>query len=195
MQRKQFGKRGLAQQSVPQVGQRQSDYSAGPAMPAYAAAGGGSVSYGQDDSFSITKALGFAYDLFFSFKGRIGRSQYWIIGIFRFVLMIGVIVSFASQLPTGPLEVTEEQIGMAMFTTQSGLVHLAIFAILTLCYWSLEVRRSHDRGKSGLYLLILFVPIVGSFYGLYIFIVNGFVPGTRGPNQFDTVQSQAHVFA
>ncbi|MCV0429605.1 MAG: DUF805 domain-containing protein [Roseibium sp.] len=163
-------------------------------MPSYAAAGGGSASYGQEDSFSVTKVFGFAFDLFFSFNGRIGRAQYWTIGIFRFVLMIGVIFSFVSQLPVGATELTEEEIGMALFTSQSGLIHLALFAVLMICYWSLEVRRSHDRGKSGLFLLILFVPIIGSIYGIYIFIVNGFVPGTRGPNQFDTVQSQAHVF-
>lgn len=163
-------------------------------MPAYAAAGGGSVSFGQEDDFSIAKALGFAFGLFFSFKGRIGRAQYWTIGIFRFVLTIAVLFSFANQLPNGAMELSEAELGMALFTTQSGLIHLAIFAVLTLSYWSLEVRRSHDRGKSGFYLLIMFIPIVGSIYALYIFIMNGFIPGTNGPNQFDSVQSQAHIF-
>ena len=194
MQRKQFGKRGLAQQSVPQMGQRQSAYSAELATPAYAAAGGGSVSYEQEETFSIAKVFGFAFDLFFSFKGRIGRAQYWTVGFFRFLLTVAVVVSFVLRLPYGAMELTEEEIVKALFTTQSGLVHLTIFAVLMLSYWSLEVRRSHDRGKSGLYLLIMFIPIIGSIYALYIFAVNGFVAGTRGPNQFDSVHSQAQIF-
>ncbi|MEL7527177.1 MAG: DUF805 domain-containing protein, partial [Pseudomonadota bacterium] len=57
-----------------------------------------------------------------------------------------------------------------------------------------EARRCHDRDSSALFLLILFVPIVGTFYGIYLFIVNGFFPGTPGPNQFDTMQSKAQIF-
>lgn len=39
-------------------------------------------------------------------------------------------------------------------------------------------KRWHDRGKSGLWSLIVFIPIVG----LWVFIELGFFPATRRPN-------------
>lgn len=195
MQRKQFGKRGV-NQSVPQFGDRQSSYS-GAAMPAYAGAGGGG-SYSDDDGFSVGRALAGFLGILFSFKGRIGRMEYWTIGFIRFILMMVVVLTFAFAVGPQMEGLSEDQANVVLvkyaFGTVQGGFLTFLFLVLFLCYWSLEARRCHDRDSSALFLLILFVPIVGTFYGIYLFIVNGFFPGTPGPNQFDTLQSKAQIF-
>lgn len=195
MQRKQFGKRGV-NQSVPQFGDRQTGY-ASAAMPAYAGAGGGAA-YADDDSFSVGRALGGFLGILFSFKGRIGRMEYWTIGFIRFFMMMAVVLAFAFAVGPQMEGLSEDQANIVLvkyaFGTVQGGFLTFLFLVLFLSYWSLEARRCHDRDSSALYLLILFVPIVGSFYGIYLFIVNGFFPGTPGPNRFDTVQSKAQIF-
>ncbi|WP_306141101.1 DUF805 domain-containing protein [Roseibium sp. MMSF_3412] len=196
MQRKQFGKRGV-NQSVPQFGDRQTGY-ASAAMPAYAGGGGGGVYDGDDDGFSVGRALGGFLSILFSFKGRIGRMEYWTIGFIRFFMFIAVIVAFVFAVGPQVEGLSEEQANIVLvkyaFGTVQGGFLTFLFLVLALCHWSLEARRCHDRDSSALYLLIMFVPIIGGFYGLYIFIVNGFFPGTPGPNRFDTAQSKAQIF-
>nr|WP_319385960.1 DUF805 domain-containing protein [uncultured Roseibium sp.] len=203
MQRKQFGKRG-AHQSVPQFGDRQTGY-AGAAMPAYAGAGGGAVYAEDGDNFSIGRALSGFLSIFFSFHGRMGRMEYWTIGTARWVmdiiLLVTLVMSQYSELQrVTALEgtVSENEYSMmvlgALFGSTTGLVCMFLMLVSAVSYWSIQVRRNHDRDASGLLLLIIFVPIVGFFYGIWIFIANGFFPGTPGPNRFDTARSQAHVF-
>ncbi|WP_299484349.1 DUF805 domain-containing protein [uncultured Roseibium sp.] len=194
MQRKQFGKRGL-QQSVPQYGDRNANYAAA-GMPAYA--GAGAPSFDNDDSFSIGKMLGHVFGMLFSFQGRLGRMEYWMIGSIRFVLLITVVIAFVFAAGPQMQGLSEEQANVALvqfaFGTLQGGFMTFLFLALCLCQWSLEARRCHDRDASALFLLIMFVPIIGSFYAIWIFIANGFFPGTDGPNRFDTVRSQAQVF-
>ncbi|WP_422040028.1 DUF805 domain-containing protein [Roseibium sp.] len=203
MQRKQFGKRG-AHQSVPQFGDRQTSY-AGAAMPAYAGAGGGAVYTDDGDSFSIGKALSGFLSIFFSFHGRMGRMEYWTIGTARWVMDIILLVTlFMSQFSelqqvmalegTVPEDEHAQMVFGALFGSTTALICMGLLLISTVSYWSIQVRRSHDRDASGLMLLIMFVPIIGAFYAIWIFIANGFFPGTPGPNRFDTARSQAHVF-
>jgi len=45
---------------------------------------------------------------------------------------------------------------------------------------AVTVRRLHDTDRSGWWLLILFVPLIGQII-LFVFLVTG---GTRGPNRF-----------
>ena len=166
-------------------------------MPAYAGGGGGG-SYSDDDSFSVGKALGGFLSILFSFSGRICRMEYWTFGFIRFFILIDVIVAFVFAVGPQMEGLSEDQANIVLvkyaFGTVQGGFLTFLFLVLFVCYWSLEARRCHDRDSAALYLLILFVPIIGSFYGIYIFIVNGFFPGTPGPNRFDTVQNKAQIF-
>ena len=46
---------------------------------------------------------------------------------------------------------------------------------------ALAVKRCHDRDKSGWFLLIGFIPIIG---GVWLLVELGFLDGTQGPNRF-----------
>jgi uncharacterized membrane protein YhaH (DUF805 family) len=58
-----------------------------------------------------------------------------------------------------------------------GLFGLAVLIPCILVH----IKRWHDRDKSGWWMLILFVPIIGAIWFL---IELGFLPGTPGPNRF-----------
>ena len=58
------------------------------------------------------------------------------------------------------------------------------FILLPLSWWvslAISVKRWHDRGKSGWWVLIGFIPIIG---GLWALIETGFLGGDPGPNQY-----------
>jgi uncharacterized membrane protein YhaH (DUF805 family) len=105
--------------------------------------------------------------VFTSFEGRINRQPFWMATLVLWVASIAVAIVasilFGSQ-------------STAAFTIQIilGLVFL----------WpsvAVAVKRYHDRDKSGWWILILFIPIIG----LVWYIVElGFLPGTPGPNRF-----------
>lgn len=188
--RKQFGRRGLAQQSAAGRAYQQTRY--GTPAPAYAAP---AYSAAADDiGVSLLTGFGSAFAMLFGFRGRIGRMEYWAIGIVRFALMIGAAIAYAGSLPATNGEMDTEIILRSFLETGSGMFYLAVFIALTVCLFSLEVRRCHDRDASGLWVLTLFIPLIGAFFALYLFLANGFFPGTSGPNRFDTARSQADLF-
>jgi len=84
---------------------------------------------------------------YFSPKGRISRSQYWL----RFVLpyaaivfALDIVVAIAGQ-------------GSTVGAVFSGL--LSLFSLVALCpSIAVLVKRIHDRNKSGLLALVLFIP-------------------------------------
>lgn len=59
-------------------------------------------------------------------------------------------------------------------------VAMTILAVLSLYF-----RRIHDVNRSGFWLLLLLVPIVSFFFGLYL----QFAPGTKGVNQYGEPES------
>lgn len=59
-----------------------------------------------------------------------------------------------------------------------------LFAATVLTTWiglAVSIKRFHDRDKSGFWILIIFVPLIGP---LWQFIECGFLAGTDGGNRF-----------
>lgn len=104
----------------------------------------------------------------FSFKGRVSRREYWL----RYVLLIelpALIVGLIIDIRTGAL--------LHHYPRPDN------FVLLVILWPSLAVqaKRWHDRDKSGWWILINYVPIIGS---LWAFIENGFLSGTEGENRY-----------
>lgn len=101
-------------------------------------------------------------ELFFSFQGRIGRLTYWVANLFP--LGVSFIGSFLAE--------------------KEGLITLVIAAIsAVVVVWSalaLQVKRWHDRDKSGWWVLLGLIPIIN----IWVFIETGFFRGTEGSNRF-----------
>jgi len=110
-----------------------------------------------------------AWKNYANFQGRARRKAYWMFVLFNIIAL--VILS----LIEGALGLSGQN-GYGILT---GLYSLAI--ILPLI--ALAVRRLHDTGRSGWWILIGLVPLIGPIV-LIVFYVTDSQPGTNqyGPN-------------
>ncbi len=108
----------------------------------------------------------------FSIEGRISRLTYWkyVGGIYLLVIILGASAQ-GDWLP----KIVQALLGLLMLPAMV----VGLFA---------QIKRWHDRNKSGWWVLINFVPCIGGFWSL---IECGFLKGTDGPNRFgpDTLQT------
>lgn len=108
--------------------------------------------------------------LFFSFRGRVGRTEYWLTQVAAGVL-VGLLVCINRMAG---------DTGREMLT----VLDLVIAAVSLALVWPLlavSVKRWHDLDMSGWWALLPIVPVLGWPLAL---IANGFLPGTEGPNRF-----------
>ena len=70
---------------------------------------------------------------------------------------------------------------MASSVGAIGIVWLLLFVVVFWIALAINVKRYHDRNKSGWWVLILLVPAIGSLWNL---IECGFLSGTAGPNNY-----------
>ena len=101
--------------------------------------------------------------LFTSFEGRINRSTFW---------LKGVLPLFAISLVAALID---RMIGAGSIL--AGLVGL----VLIIPNLAVAAKRWHDRDKSGWWMLIALVPIIG---WIWVLVETGFLAGTSGPNRF-----------
>jgi uncharacterized membrane protein YhaH (DUF805 family) len=101
------------------------------------------------------------------FSGRSRRKEYW------FFVLFNILISVVLAIIDGVLGTASKQGGVGVL---GGLYSLAVL----IPSIAVGVRRLHDSGKSGWWLLISFVPCVGVFVLLY-FLVQDSQPGE---NQF-----------
>ena len=105
------------------------------------------------------------------FSGRAQRSEYWY--FFLLLVIVNIVASVLDSAIFGDIPV------------------LYLIATLALIVPSIAagVRRLHDTNKSGWWLLLGFIPVVGAIV-LIVFLCQ---PGTVGPNQFGPDPFQASI--
>lgn len=113
----------------------------------------------------------------FSFDGRVGRQTYWLTTIG--VSIVAAIIYFIIIAATGGADTTTTAAdgGDAAGLTAALIVYI-IAVVMSL---AVQIKRWHDRGKSGWWVLIALVPFIG---GLWALIECGFLAGTPGPNKY-----------
>lgn len=128
-----------------------------PPPAATPAAGGG----GAAPSRGFAEAVQVCISKYADFSGRASQSEFW------FWTLAVVLASLVANvidgvLGTGPI--------VSLLLTLATLVPgLAV-----------SVRRLHDTGRSGMWLLIAFVPIVGFIILIYFYVQ----PGDPAPNEY-----------
>ena len=107
---------------------------------------------------------------YFSFSGRARRREYWWFLVFS-VLVVGVLAIVDALV-----------FGVNWWGYSGGDGPLASFADLFLLVPTLavSVRRLHDRDRSGWWLLISIIPLIGFLFLFYQYIS----VGTQGDNRF-----------
>jgi uncharacterized membrane protein YhaH (DUF805 family) len=94
-----------------------------------------------------------------NFNGRASRSAFW------WFWLAGFIVNFVLQIIAR--------------TAGSTALSLVVSLIVLAVGLSLAARRLHDSDKSGWWLLLYFIPIIGWIVLLIFYLL----PGTPGPNR------------
>lgn len=104
------------------------------------------------------------------FNGRSRRSEYWFFALFNFI------IAFVLGYIDGASGMLIAQVGIGVL---GGLYTLFVL-IPSL---AVGVRRLHDTGRSGWWLLIGLIPIIGAII-LIVFFVQDSQPGDNqhGPN-------------
>ncbi|MBN9000306.1 MAG: DUF805 domain-containing protein [Rhizobiales bacterium] len=106
-----------------------------------------------------------------TFSGRAMRSEFW--WWVLFVILLSIATNLVDGIALSPL------LGYSMFggpQILSGLVSLA----LLIPGIAVSVRRLHDVGRSGWWLLLCLVPLVGALVLLFWYVQ----PGEPGRNRF-----------
>lgn len=116
------------------------------------------------------------------FQGRSRPSDYWIFTLF--VLAGAILLAIAEAglgIGSGSRETLSSPGNISVYATHTAGWLVGFFMLAMLTPWlAVAVRRLHDTDRSGWWLLILFVPLIGQII-LFVFLVTG---GTRGPNRF-----------
>jgi uncharacterized membrane protein YhaH (DUF805 family) len=107
--------------------------------------------------------------ILFSVQGRVNRKQLWLRLILP-ILVITLVLAFVDR-------------GIGVYDPNTGVGILSgLFALASLIPAILgDIKRWHDRDKSGWWMLIALIPIIGS---IWLLIELGFLAGTPGPNRF-----------
>ena len=100
----------------------------------------------------------------FSFRGRATRLEYWMYNVA--LICVSFILGF---------------IFIALGDEVGGIVLVVFYLFFIWSLIAIQVKRWQDRDKSGWWILINLVPIIGSIWAL---IDNGFLRGTEGMNRF-----------
>ena len=118
-----------------------------------------------------------AKDVLMSFSGRIPRRIFWLWGI-----AVGVVAAIALSILGAVFGTPPDQAGGGGSISPIGAILMLVLYIPVVWFsLALQVKRWHDRGKSGWWVLINLIPFVGA---IWAFVECGCLRGTEGPNQF-----------
>ena len=104
----------------------------------------------------------------FSFEGRISRLEWWEFSIPYAVFLFLLYWTESSFAELGPRE------------TFAVIAIVVTYAVALFMWMAVNVKRCHDRGHSGWFVLLGLIPLVNIWYVVDVC----FLPGQHGPNRF-----------
>jgi len=102
-----------------------------------------------------------------TFSGRARRKEYWMFFLFNIIFSIAAIV-------------LDNVLGIAIGSVGYGPIYILYVLAVLLPSLAVSVRRLHDVGKSGWYLFITLIPIIGAI----LLLIKICSDGTPGENQY-----------
>jgi uncharacterized membrane protein YhaH (DUF805 family) len=114
--------------------------------------------------------------ILFSAQGRIRRRDYWL-----WAICMGIAFAIIINILMAVLGVGRSMAETGTFPATFWIIYLIILIPATWIGICLQIKRWHDRDKSGWWVLIAFVPIIG---GIWAFVECGCLDGTQGPNRY-----------
>ena len=134
---------------------------------------------------NMIEAVKSFYTNYVNFSGRSQRSALWWFVLFN--LIVSVVIAMVEGGGSGSMG------GGAMaYTYNAGPVGIVWSLVNIIPGIALSIRRLHDLDKSGWWMLIALIPLIGAI----ILLVWDCQKGTEGPNRFgpDPLSNTADVF-
>lgn len=101
------------------------------------------------------------------FTGRAGRKEYWFFALFNIIVSIG-------------LGIVDSVTGTMNAETGMGLLGVLYALAILLPGIGVTIRRLHDTDRSGWWVLIAFIPVIGAIVLLVLMVLDG----KPGANQY-----------
>ncbi|MEM7461739.1 MAG: DUF805 domain-containing protein [Pseudomonadota bacterium] len=112
----------------------------------------------------------------FGIEGRISRGKWWLAQLINFALVIlvyALVYNKTGQVPESSYD---------LFVASSNIPEAAVPLVFVIWInFAVAVKRFHDRDKSGLWVFVFFIPVIGLFWQI---IECGALAGTPGTNRF-----------
>lgn len=117
----------------------------------------------------FVEAINAFFARYTDFQGRSRRSEYWwsYLGL--------TLIYLAIMIVAGILSAIAPVLGMVGYAAY--VIFLLACIIPSI---AIGIRRLHDTDRTGWWLLISFVPLIGAIVLLVFFVMEG----TQGPNQY-----------
>jgi len=97
------------------------------------------------------------------FNGRATRSEFWYFTLFYMVIIF--VLMIIDQFVVNPM------LGMtAHEAAQGGLLQVLFALVMFIPVLSVGVRRLHDIGKSGWWMLVVLIPLLGALVLIYFWV-------------------------
>lgn len=129
-------------------------------------------------------------ELLFAFQGRINRKKIWFAFLIHLVAagLVGLVFSILWNVFPG----TIGEDGTFHVEGSASIPYFVVgAAYLVFAIWSglaVAVKRAHDRDRSGWFILIQLIPLIGPIW----FLIEAYLlKGTIGPNRFGEDPLQA----
>ena len=102
------------------------------------------------------------------FSGRSRRKEYWMFVLFIIAVSVGI-------------GIVEAILGLsATIGDAYGPISLLFLLAIFVPSLAVQVRRFHDQGRSGWFVLLNFIPFIGTLIVLVFMCLDG----TDGPNEY-----------
>jgi uncharacterized membrane protein YhaH (DUF805 family) len=120
----------------------------------------------------------------FSASGRLNRARFWLAALIYLAAAAVVSLVCVALWQVIPGGTNDDGTGFKVEGVRAIPYLVLIFGYFVFCVWSgicVAIKRYHDRDKSGAWILIQFVPVIGA---IWYFVEAGCLRGTVGPNRY-----------
>jgi uncharacterized membrane protein YhaH (DUF805 family) len=120
----------------------------------------------------FTEAISAGFRNYVNFSGRASRPEFWYWVLFAIIVSVVAKVIDLVLFPSADVSPINSLVGLALFLPGLGV----------------SVRRLHDIDRTGWWILLVLIPLIGAI----ILIIWYCQKGTPGPNRFGS-EAMAHA--
>ncbi|MDR0984001.1 MAG: DUF805 domain-containing protein [Ruminococcus sp.] len=130
-------------------------------------------------SFNPISAFGYAMEHYFDFDGRARREEFWMFALA--IVVINAVLSLLTNLLGGgaTIDILHPMDYFKNFGIMT-IINSVVGLILLIPMLSAGARRMHDTDRSGFWVLINFVPVIGQI----VYLLLACIDSTPGKNTY-----------